>query len=213
MGEIGEVAAAKLISAARAAIESALRGADPDEVRVPEVFEEEVRRGVFVTIYTYPEMELRGCIGYPRPVERLEVLTVKAAIAAALLDPRFPPLEVDELDRTVLELSVLTPLEPIMVEDRRRMPGEVEVGRHGLMIEWRGASGLLLPQVAVEQGWDAEEFLVNVCLKAGLPPTTYLRPESRVYRFEAELYIEERPRGPVRRLRLNGPAAGARCGA
>ncbi|MEN3047219.1 MAG: TIGR00296 family protein [Candidatus Caldarchaeales archaeon] len=212
MGEIGEEAAARLISAARAAIESVLRGADPEEVQIPEVFAEEVRRGVFVTVYTYPEMALRGCIGYPRPVDRLEVLTVRAAIAAALLDPRFPPLEVDELDRSVLELSVLTPLEQIRVDDRRRMPDEVEVGRHGLLIEWKEASGLLLPQVAVEQGWDAEEFLVNVCLKAGLPPTTYLHPGSRVYRFEAELYVEERPRGPVRRLRLDRPATGAGCG-
>ncbi|MCS7117382.1 MAG: TIGR00296 family protein [Thaumarchaeota archaeon] len=209
MGEIGEEAAAGLIRVARGAIESVFKGAGPDELRFPAVFSEVVRRGVFVTLYTYPEMELRGCIGYPRPVDRLEVITARAAIAAAFYDPRFPPLEIDELKRVVLELSVLSPLELIRVDDRRRIAEEVTVGRHGLIIEYGDASGLLLPQVAVEHGWDAHEFLINVCLKAGLPPTTYLDPESNVYRFEAELYIEERPYGPVRRLRLED--LGARC--
>ncbi|MCS7095329.1 MAG: TIGR00296 family protein [Thaumarchaeota archaeon] len=208
MEEIGEQAAARLIAAARKAIAEVLAGIDLEDVEVPAVFGEEVRRGVFVTLYTYPEMELRGCIGYPRPVDTLEVLTVRAAIAAALYDPRFPQLKVEELDSTVLELSVLTPLELIRVDARSMIAEHVEVGRHGLVIEWKGFSGLLLPQVAVEQGWDAEEFLINVCLKAGLPPSTFLDPMSKIYRFEAELYIEERPNGPVKRLKLERPKSG-----
>ncbi|MDJ0274293.1 MAG: TIGR00296 family protein [Nitrososphaerota archaeon] len=191
----------ELVRLARRSIETALRGGDPEEL-LNGLRRSGLRRGVFVTLYQHPSMELRGCIGFPRAIDELEVLTVKAALAAAFEDPRFEPVREEEMDGIVLEVSVLTEPELIRVQDRRLLPREVEVGRHGLIIELGERAGLLLPQVPVEYGWDAEEFLVNLCFKAGLGPTEWLNPRSRVYRFEAELFAEEYPRGPVRRVEL-----------
>ncbi len=191
-----------MVGLARRSIELALQGEEPESL-LKDVRRTGLRRGVFVTLNEFPSMELRGCIGFPRPVDDLEVLTVRAALAAALEDPRFEPVrDLEEMDRLVVEVSVLTEQEPIEVEDRRKLPEEVEVGRHGLIIELGNRAGLLLPQVPVEYGWDAEEFLVNLCFKAGLGPTEWLNPRARIFRFEAEVFAEERPRGPVRRVEL-----------
>jgi uncharacterized protein (TIGR00296 family) len=191
-----------LVRLARRSIELALQGGEPESL-LKDVRRTGLRRGVFVTLNEFPSMELRGCIGFPRPVDDLEVLTVRAALAAAFEDLRFEPVrDLEEMDRLVVEVSVLTEPEPIEVEDRRKLPEEVEVGRHGLIIELGNRAGLLLPQVPVEYGWDAEEFLVNLCFKAGLGPTEWLNPRARIFRFEAEVFAEERPRGPVRRVEL-----------
>lgn len=199
---IGETLGAELVRLARRSIEVALEGGDPERL-LDTVRRSGLRRGVFVTLYEHPSMELRGCIGFPRAIDELEVLTVRAALAAAFEDPRFEPVrDVEEMGRVVLEVSVLTEPELIAVPDRRLLPREIEVGRHGLIIELGERSGLLLPQVPVEYGWDAEEFLVNLCFKAGLGPTEWLNPRARVYRFEAEVFAEEVPRGPVRRVQL-----------
>ncbi len=191
-----------LVRLARRSIEMALLGEEPESL-LKDVRRTGLRRGVFVTLNEFPSMELRGCIGFPRPVDDLEVLVVRAALAAAFEDPRFEPVrDMEEMDRLVVEVSVLTEPELIEVEDRRRLPEEVEVGRHGLIIELGDRAGLLLPQVPVEYGWNAEEFLVNLCFKAGLGPTEWLNPRARIYRFEAEVFAEEGPRGPVRRVEL-----------
>jgi uncharacterized protein (TIGR00296 family) len=191
-----------LVRLARRSVELALEGEDTESL-LKDLKRTGLRRGVFVKLNEYPSMELRGCVGFPKPVDDLEVLTVRAALAAAFEDPRFEPVrDLEEMARLVVEVSVLTEPELIDVEDRRALPKEVEVGRHGLIIELRNRAGLLLPQVPVEYGWDAEEFLLNLCLKAGLGPTEWLNPRARIYRFEAEVFSEERPRGPVRRVEL-----------
>lgn len=154
-------------------------------------------RGVFVTLRHHPAGDLRGCIGFSRPVYPLRRAIPEVAWAAGHEDPRFPPLDPGELDRLTVEVSILTVPERLPPRERRRFPELVVVGRDGLIVEGFGASGLLLPQVAGEQGWDAAELLGGTCEKAGLPTDAWASPEVAVYRFAAEVAREERPGGPV----------------
>jgi uncharacterized protein (TIGR00296 family) len=159
------------------------------------------KRGVFVTIHTYPSMDLRGCIGYPEPVFSLGKALIKAA-QGACHDPRFPYLRRNELDNIVVEVSVLTvPLE-VEVEDRKSLPSKVNIGRDGLIMEMGLYRGLLLPQVATEWNWDATTFLAETCVKAGLTPDCWLDKRSKVFKFQAEIFLEESPRGKVVRKTL-----------
>jgi uncharacterized protein (TIGR00296 family) len=158
------------------------------------------KSGVFVTLNaTKPAHELRGCIGFPYPGEPLVNGTIKAAIYAATEDPRFPPVSVDELNSIVVEVTALTEPRLLKVSDRRSLPDNVQVGRHGLIVSNGRNSGLLLPQVATEWKWDASEFLVNCCLKAGLPPDSWLLKDVEVKVFEGEIFEETEPAGEVRR--------------
>ncbi len=184
---------------AREAIESKVRGRALPPFSVPGSFERD--SGVFVTINTHPGEELRGCIGYPNPFFPLAKAIVKAA-EGATEDPRFPPLGVPELDRVVVEVSILTPPEPLEVRKPKQLPGLVRVGVDGLIAARGAARGLLLPQVAVDWGWDAEEFLAQTCMKAGLMPDAWLEPETRFSRFQSEIWGEARPRGPIERRTL-----------
>jgi len=160
------------------------------------------RKGVFVSIYTYPVKELRGCIGFPLPQYSLGEATVRAAVGAAVEDPRFQPITRSELGKIVFEVSVLTPPTPIEVRDRKNLPMLIKIGEDGLVIETRHTAGLLLPQVPVEFGWNAEEFLSHLCLKAGLDPTYWLYGDMRLYRFGAEVFAEKEPGGEVFRVQL-----------
>jgi AmmeMemoRadiSam system protein A len=104
------------------------------------------------------------------------------ARAAAFDDPRFDPLEPGEYDQLEYEISVLSPLERVRgVED-------IKIGRDGLMVKLDYHSGLLLPQVASEHGWNATEFLEQTCLKAGLPKSTYRDKHAEVYKFSADVF-------------------------
>lgn len=184
-----------LVKTARKAIEKWVREREKLSVKdYPRHWDE--KRGVFVTIHSYPEKELRGCIGYPEPVMPLIRALVDSAIQATQ-DPRFPPLEEQELDRIVVEVSVLTPPEPIRVKDPREYPEKIRIGRDGLIVRKGFYSGLLLPQVAPEHGMGKEEFLSHTCLKAGLPPDAWLDSNTQVYRFQAEIFKEVKPRGEV----------------
>ena len=126
---------------------------------------------------------LRGCIGYTEAVAPLFKVVQECAVAAATEDPRFPPVTPNELPSLRVEISVLTPLVPIR-------PEEVEVGRHGLMVSQGRMRGLLLPQVPVDFGWDAETFLDQTCVKAGLPPSAW-RHGATLRAFTAEVFGEE----------------------
>lgn len=193
-----------LVRLARRAVEEYVRHKrviEPPEDTPPELWE---KMGVFVTLNRHnvpPQMALRGCIGFPLPIYPLVEATIKAAIYAAVDDPRFPPVQPEELDELTVEVSVLTPPEPVEGPPEER-PKKIKVGRDGLLIEKGIYSGLLLPQVPVEWGWDEEEFLAQTCWKAGLPPDCWLDPDTKVYRFTAEIFEEEYPRGPVRRKPL-----------
>lgn len=166
--------------------------------------------GAFVTLRTYPEGGLRGCVGFPLPTHPRRRAIDLAAVAAALEDPRFRPVGSDEIDALTVEVSLLTrpELVPGTTADERKRG--VVVGRHGLIVSVPGTSGLLLPQVAVEEGFDATSFLGATCEKAGLPPDAWKRPATRVERFGASVFAEAAPRGAIVRGRSapGTPSAG-----
>lgn len=141
-------------------------------------------RGVFVTL-TQGEA-LRGCVGLPWPVFPLEEATIEAAVRAAR-DPRFPPLVSEEVPLVHVEVSVLTVPEPVEAD---RALEAIRVGRDGLIVRWGEVQGLLLPQVAVRYGWDAETFLAHTCRKAGLPPEAWQWPDAQIFTFQAEIIYE-----------------------
>jgi AmmeMemoRadiSam system protein A len=139
------------------------------------------KRGAFVTLTV--EGELRGCIGYPLPVKPLDETVIEMALAAATQDPRFEPLEADELKRIKIEISVLGL--PETVSD----PGQVRVGCHGIIVTKGSRKGLLLPQVPLEYGWDRETYLCHGCLKAGLPAEEWKRGV-KLEVFTAQVFSE-----------------------
>ena len=187
MSSDGLSAAARrhLLAMARRAIEDRLSGALRPEDELGELrLELEPRRGAFVTLTRRGDGELRGCVGVPEPLYRLDQAVVRAAVAAAVHDRRFDPVAASELPGLSLHVSVLGDLRPIE-------PDAVEVGVHGLVIRGDGRSGLLLPQVAAERGWDRERFLNETCRKAGLPPETWRRPDCELLAFTATVFSDE----------------------
>ena len=151
--------------------------------------------GVFVTLNR--NGSLRGCIGYPLPSMRLCDGLAEAAVSAATRDPRFSPVTSDELDTITFEVTVLTAPARIVAGDPEEYVREVTVGRHGLLVESAFSSGLLLPQVPAEYGWDAREFLAHTCIKAGLGRDAWKDRSTRVSRFEGTIFREESPGGRI----------------
>lgn len=151
--------------------------------------------GVFVTLNK--QNSLRGCIGYPIPVKKLSEGLIDAAISAATRDNRFSPVNIDELDQIVFEVTVLTlPIE-IKVNDPSEYLLIIKVGRDGLIVENAFTSGLLLPQVPIEYGWNVEEFLCHTCQKAGLDEHAWKNKTTKISRFEGVIFKEERPNGKI----------------
>lgn len=143
----------------------------------------EEQRGVFVSLKN--NGNLRGCIGVFASKKPLYTTVMEMAISAGVNDTRFPRVTAGELDDIDIEVSVLSPLEEI------KDVSLIEVGRHGIyMMLGMRFRGVLLPQVAVENGWDREEFLENTCRKAGLKPGSWKSGEIRIYRFEADIFSE-----------------------
>ena len=173
----------RLLRIARESIASALDGRTL-ELTESEV-EEPLRRpaGAFVTLRDRGGM-LRGCIGSIVPVAPLFRAVSTSAVNAAFRDPRFHPVRREELPHLHLEISVMGPIE------RVKEPEEVIVGRDGLIVTLGRNIGLLLPQVASEQGWDGETFLGQTCVKAGLPAESWRSPACRLERFSAEVFGE-----------------------
>ena len=139
--------------------------------------------GVFVTLKR--RGELRGCIGTLQCRAGLAEEVSRTARESATQDPRFPPVSLQEIPELSLEISVLGPLELI----DPTAEGAIVVGKHGLVVEQGLRRGLLLPQVATEWGWNAEQFLRQTCRKAGLPDDAW-RHGARVFRFDAEVFGE-----------------------
>ena len=140
--------------------------------------------GAFVTLRTQETGKLRGCIGRMTATTSLQETVRIMAIEAAFEDPRFPPLSLEELNSVGLEISALSPME--LCPD----PGSVEVGVHGLYLRHRGRSGVLLPQVPVEQGWNREEYLAYICVKAGLPLRSWEEKGAELLTFSAVVFEE-----------------------
>ena len=154
---------------------------------LPPVFLE--KRGVFVTLTK--RGELRGCIGFPYPHLPLADAIQQAAMAAALEDPRFPQVEAHELPDMGLEVTILTMPQQLAAAPADR-PAAVVVGKHGLIVRGMGRSGLLLPQVATEWGWDSAAFLDNTCRKAGLPDNCWKNAAVEVQTFEGQIFHLDR---------------------
>jgi AmmeMemoRadiSam system protein A len=143
--------------------------------------------GAFVTLHSRDSRgsrNLRGCIGRMIASTPLEKTVRTMALEAAFGDPRFPPLTQDEFPGIDIEISALSPLE------RCEDPRSVEVGVHGLYLIHRGRTGVLLPQVPVEQGWNLDEYLDYICVKACLPPHSYEAPGAELYTFTAVVFGE-----------------------
>jgi uncharacterized protein len=161
--------------------------------------------GVFVTLNyldSNKQEHLRGCVGFPMAEKSLYCSIIDASIAAATQDPRFPPVNEKELADIVFEVSILTPPVEIKVQNPKDYLNLIKIGRDGLILTWRYGSGLLLPQVPVEQKWDTEEYLANLCYKAGAPPDIWLMSDSKLFSFQANIYKESYPNGNVVRMRL-----------
>lgn len=161
------------------AIRSKCRGEPPPDTPI-ESGKLSEPRGAFVCLHK--GRELRGCIGMIEGREPLVETVKNMAVQAAFSDPRFCSVGLEELEDLHIEISVLTPLERISDIET------IEIGKHGLYIRKGYSSGLLLPQVAVEQGWDRTQFLEWTCKKAGLPSNAWKKPETEIYRFSADVF-------------------------
>jgi hypothetical protein len=159
------------------------------------------RDGVFVTLEHYPTKALRGCIGFPRAVAPIGEAVIDAATAAAFEDPRFVPVSHKELDRLLIEVSVLTAPEEITGAAPTRYK-KIKVGRDGLIAKYGLYEGLLLPIVAVEQRWDEKRFLDETCVKAGIPASSWIQPNVKMYTFHTRVFREEEPQGAIIEVKL-----------
>ncbi len=186
----------KLVKLAREAISSYFSKKEIKPLK--EITKEfEKKSGVFVTILTYPQKELRGCMGFIFPKSNLYESVQQAARHAAFSDPRFSPIKEQELNQIILEVSILTEPELIKVSNPNEYPQKIEIGKDGLIIESEPFKGLLLPNVAIEHKWNTEQFLNHACLKAGLLEETWREGTCKVYKFQTEIFKEKVPNGSV----------------
>ena len=189
------------VELARAIIEQFVQTKIVSPSNLSGVFTE--KRGVFVTLHTYPHHDLRGCIGIPLPIMILKEAIIESA-KSATRDPRFPPLNITEFDHIIIEVTILTKPEHIQVNQPKDYLSHIEIGRDGLIVEQGFYKGLLLPQVPVEQEWEKEEFLSHTCMKAGLPPDAWFDMETKIYKFQGQIFTEVEPLGNIKEKHLNG---------
>jgi uncharacterized protein (TIGR00296 family) len=161
------------------------------------------KQGAFVTLHTFPEHNLRGCIGIPLPVMPLRDAIAEGAKSASR-DPRFPPLEGNELDDIIIEVTILSKPEIIKIDKPEEYLSNIEIGRDGLIVEQGFFKGLLLPQVPIEQGWGKEEFLSHTCIKAGLMPDAWKNENIIISKFTGQIFLEVEPRGRIEEKKLDG---------
>jgi uncharacterized protein (TIGR00296 family) len=151
--------------------------------------------GVFVTLNN--SLGLRGCIGYPLPDKKLFNALEEAAISAAIEDPRFPPVKFEELDSITFEVTVLTPPTKIEVSNSQEYLSKIKVGQDGLIVKYGYNSGLLLPQVPIEYGWNEREFLEHTCEKAGLSKDFWKKEGIEIQKFKGIVFKEKDPNGEI----------------
>jgi len=178
---ISEESGIKLLKFAKECVHSKLF--NTDLVIDSEIKSFSEKQGVFVTIHK--NSELRGCIGFVIGHFPLYQGIKNAAHAAGFEDPRFPPIEKSEWEELKFEISILTVPEKIEAD-----PNNIEVGKDGLIVEYGGNAGLLLPQVATEWKWDGEEFLSQTCVKAGLSPNIWKKKNITLKKFQAQIFSE-----------------------
>ncbi|MEM1634538.1 MAG: TIGR00296 family protein [Nanopusillaceae archaeon] len=171
------------------------------------IFPEEIKkysekRGIFTTIKKYKNNELRGCIGFPYPIYPLWKALVLSAISAATEDPRFEPLKLEELKEVIIEINILSEPELIKVDNPEDYVKNIKIGRDGLIVKYGIFSGLLLPEVPVEEKWNEIEFLNYTCIKAGLPPNAWLTMPVKIYKFTSQIFREKSPEGEIEEVIL-----------
>jgi hypothetical protein len=159
------------------------------------------KRGCFVTLHSFPDKELRGCIGFPYPIMPLWNAAAEAAVQAAFHDPRFPQLQSSEIEQIVLEVSVLTPPEE-MKGEKKKIAENIRIGKDGLIVKRGPRSGLLLPIVPVTHQWDAQTLLEQTCVKAGLPETAWRATDTQIFKFQSQVFEEETPNGKIKEIHL-----------
>jgi uncharacterized protein (TIGR00296 family) len=191
----------KAVQYARDIIESHVKNMELPLSQLKDIFDE--KQGVFVTIHTFPGHNLRGCIGIPEPIMPLKNAIVESA-KSATRDPRFNPLQEDELKNIIIEVTILTKPELIKVNEPQDYLSNIEIGRDGLIVEQGFFKGLLLPQVPIEQEWNKEEFLSQTCMKAGLLPDSWYDKNTKIYKFSGQIFTEEEPGGKIREKSLDG---------
>ena len=180
MFEYSEEDGGKLLKLARETIEHEFDSSKKLEKLDGKQFKQ--TRGVFVTLTE--NQELRGCIGLPYPTKSIYDAVIEAAKSAAFFDPRFPQVTREELSRIKIEISILTVPQEASVKD-------IRVGEDGLICNYLGYSGLLLPQVASEYKWSKLQFLENLCRKAGLPKDAWTKKEFKLFKFQAQIFSEK----------------------
>ncbi len=190
------------VKAARGAAAAETEGRVPD-IPAPASFES-MRTGVFVTINEYPSGILRGCIGYPVPPHDLARTLILAA-RGVCYDPRFPPLKASQVGRCTFEVTVLTEPEPIEYKDLAELKSKIVIGTDGLIAKLVRNNGmtqsaLFLPQVPVEQEWDIDDYLDNICMKAGLQRDAWRSGSLEFEKFQGVCFGEKEPCGDIVRL-------------
>jgi AmmeMemoRadiSam system protein A len=184
VGMLSDTECKLLFRAARMSIERAVSGStEASREEIPQALTR--KAGAFVTLLLGGE--LRGCIGFIEPLAPIYDTVCEAAARAATEDARSEPVRPAEATELAIEISILTPTR------RLREVAEIEIGTHGLLVEYGKRRGLLLPQVAQEHGWDRGTFVRQTMHKAGLPPTMWNHPDVHLYVFSAEIYHEDSP--------------------
>ena len=184
-----------LVKTARSIVEEYL--STNKKLKLSEEFEKRFsfNSGIFVTLNN--SQGLRGCIGYPLPDKKLTDALVGASISAAVDDPRFAQVKSEELNEITFEVTILTPPTIIQVENNLEYPSKIKVGQDGLIIKYGFNSGLLLPQVPTEYGWNEEKFLEFTCEKAGLPKDSWKTKDVEIQKFQGIVFKETSPNGNV----------------
>jgi uncharacterized protein len=161
-----------------------------------------LQAGVFVSIHNFSAggNNLRGCVGFPLPRGEFYSSLEEAAVAAATQDPRFRPISEEDLDNMIFEVSVLNGPELIDVAKPVDYLNVVKIGVDGLILSWGEYSSLLLPQVALEYNWTVDEYLRNLCCKAGLTEDMWMNHDVKIYKFSCAIFRESKPRGRIYRL-------------
>lgn len=188
------------VKTARKVIEEYVLTHKLPKIELPKAFDRP--GGVFVTLHT--GHELRGCIGYPYPVEGMSLgeTLADAAVSAATRDPRFPRVSKTELDQIRVEVTLLS--EPVLLTCKPlERPQCIKIGRDGLIIEYGVYKGLLLPQVPVEWAWDATEFLENLCIKAEISSDAWVEERAKVYTFQGQIFEETGPNGQIKEKKIS----------
>ena len=191
----------KLVKLARSTVEKKIKEGK-FEIEKVEDRELNEKRGIFITIQKFPEKTLRGCIGFTSEEFPIYEGVQKAAFSSAFEDQRFPPIKKENLSKIIFEVSILTKPKSIQVKDPEEYAKKIEIGKDGLMLQNGPFTGLLLPQVPLEFNWKVEEFLDNLCFKAGLTSDWLHDENTRLWKFQSQIFAEKEPKGEIVEIKL-----------